>query len=415
MLIYFYSISIYIIRILTDGFLLLSRLLLNIFVLLSLLTHSLIAYTSYDSSGASNNYSGKSTAVKFQANHFSYAGPMAVLQLANDWNGKFKGGKDAISFFETELSVRKNNVVLGYLRRVSHQFEIGNDLARGFYYYNNEIELDERMRINAAMDSKVYSGSGLRLGYRFESFFGPGFENYLSVTPSLTALRLDNIIWGDFEGSLFYSNTDDWGGTIDLDYGYTKDHIVRRPLSGEYLGWLYGLDLNVVWDSPWLEASYKGINVFSKIYWDGLPTTTAQFSTETAFLLYGYEYYDNVILNAPALHYLEASAPLSFADSALKVFLVPDLYAISQNMHLFSSAQITPIRSFYYHGFQYRTKPGAWGSESPIKLGLQHDFSTRTTKLSMQHEYVSMEFASQTMDVSKSQQVVLKLGLHVSF
>ena len=353
--------------------------------------------------------------VDFMANHFSYAGPMAVLQLANDWNGKFKGGKDAISFFETELSVRKNNVVLGYLRRVSHQFEIGNDLARGFYYYNNEIELDERMRINAAMDSKVYSGSGLRLGYRFESFLGSDFENYLSVTPSLTALRLDNIIWGDFEGSLFYSNTDDWGGTINLDYGYTKDHVVRRPLSGEYLGWLYGLDLNVVWDSPWLEASYKGINVFSKIYWDGLPTTTAQFSTETAFLLYGYEYYDNVILNAPALHYLEASAPLSFADSALKVFLVPDLYAISQNMHLFSSAQITPIRSFYYHGFQYRTKPGAWGSESPIKLGLQHDFSTRTTKLSMQHEYVSMEFASQTMDVSKSQQVVLKLGLHVSF
>ena len=353
--------------------------------------------------------------VAFMANHFSYAGPMAVLQLANDWNGKFKGGKDAISFFETELSVRKNNVVLGYLRRVSHQFEIGNDLARGFYYYNNEIELDERMRINAAMDSKVYSGSGLRLGYRFESFLGSDFENYLSVTPSLTALRLDNIIWGDFEGSLFYSNTDDWGGTINLDYGYTKDHVVRRPLSGEYLGWLYGLDLNVDWDSPWLEASYKGINVFSKIYWEGLPTTTAQFSTETAFLLYGYEYFDDVILDAPALHYLEASAPLSFADSALKAFLVPDLYAISQNMHLFSSAQITPIRSFYYHGFQYRTKPGAWGSESPIKLGLQHDFSTRTTKLSMQHEYVSMEFASQTMDVSESQQVVLKLGLHVSF
>lgn len=343
--------------------------------------------------------------VKFQANHFSYAGPMAVLEIANDWSGKFENGKDVISFFETELSVRTNNVVLGYLRRVSHQFEIGNDLARGFYYYNNAIKLDERMEINATMDGKVYSGSGLRLGYSFENLLGFGFENYLSVTPSIVALRLDNIIWGDFEGSLFYSNTDDWGGTIDLDYSYTKDYVVRRPLSGEYLGRLYGLDLNVDWDSPWLEASYKGINVFSKIYWDGLPTTTAQFSTETAFLLFGYEYYEDVILDAPALHYLEASVPLSFVNTAF----------ISKKIRLFSSAQITPIRSFYYHGFQYRTEPGVLGSDVPIKLGLQHDFSSRTTKLSLQHEYVSMELASQTMNISNSHQLVLSLGVHVQF
>ena len=387
------------------GSLQLSRLLLNILYSSSLLILPLITYASDGSSGTIDNSSNESMEVKFQADHFSYAGPMAVLALAGDWRGKFKNGKDVISFFETELSVRTNNVVLGYLRRVSHQFEIGNDLARGFYYYNNAIELDERMEINATMDGKVYSGSGLRLGYSFENFLGFGFENYLSVTPSIVALRLDNIIWGDFEGNLFYSNTDDWGGTIDLDYSYTKDYVVRRPLSGEYLGRLYGLDLNVDWNSPWLEASYKGINVFSKIYWDGVPTTTAQFSTETAFLLYGYEYFDDVILDAPALHYLEASTPLSFINSAL----------ISQHLRLFSSAQITPIRSFYYHGFQYRTEPGVLGSDVPIKLGVQHDFSSRTTKLSLQHEYVSMEFASQTMDVSKSQQLVLSLGVHVQF
>ena len=121
-----------------DSSLQISHLFFNIFFLSSLLTHSFIAY-------AGDDYSNKNVEIKLQTNHFSYAGPMAVLQLANDWNGDFKRGKDAISFFETELSVRANNVVLGYLRRVSHQFEVGNDLARGFYYYNNDIELDERM------------------------------------------------------------------------------------------------------------------------------------------------------------------------------------------------------------------------------------------------------------------------------
>ena len=377
--------------------------------------------------------------------HFSYAGPMAVMQLANDWNGKLKSGKDAISFIQSEISARYKNFTLGYLVRKSHQFKIGSDLARGFYYYNNDITLAEQMQINAKMQSKVYAGKGLRLTHTFHLPYldthhrtdtrlhgqppynyvdthlkitpGNYVDTHLKITPGIVVLRLDEIIWGGFDGSLFYSSPDedDWGGTIDLDYGYTKDFIARRPLEGEHLGWLYGLDLDVEWSSPWLEARYSGINVFSRIYWKGMPRTTAKISTESAFYLIGPEYFDDAVLNAPALHYLEASTPLTFADSALKVFLVPDLYAISQNMHLFSSAQITPIRSFYYHGFQYRTKPGVWGSESPIKLGLQHDFSTRTTKLSMQHEYVSMEFASQTMDVSESQQVVLKLGLHVSF
>ncbi len=89
------------------------------------------------------------------------------------------------------------------------------------------------------------------------------------------ALRLTDIIWGDFEGELFYSNTKNWGGTIDLDYHYTEDHIVRRPLNGEYIGQLYGLDLNLSYQSKNFAIDYQGINVANRIYWDGAPTTTA--------------------------------------------------------------------------------------------------------------------------------------------
>lgn len=346
--------------------------------------------------------------------HFSYAGPMAVMQLANDWKGKLKSGKDAISFIQAELSTTYNNFTIGYVQRKSHQFSLGNDLAKGFYYYNNEIRLGDKMQINAKMESKVYAGAGLRIAHKSNFSY---LNHQFSVTPSIVTLRLDEIIWGGFDGNLFYSSPDegDWGGTIHLDYGYTEDSIARRPLKGEYLGWLYGLDLDLAWSNSWIEAKYSGINVFGRIYWDEMPKTTATISTESAFYLIGPEYFEDSVLNPPTLHYLEASTPLSFADTALKAFLVPELYSISQNMRLFSSAQITPIRSFYYHGFQYRTEPGVLGSDVPIKLGVQHDFSSRTTKLSLQHEYVSMEFASQTMDVSKSQQLVLSLGVHVQF
>lgn len=340
--------------------------------------------------------------VGYSLDHFSYAGPMAVLQLANDWRGDIKQGSDAVSFVQNEISVKRNNFTLGLLARNYHQFHIGNDLARGFYYYNNEISLDEELRIDASMRAKAYSGTGLRLGYDF--LFSPIAETSLSFTPSLTALRLDNITWGKFEGELFYSDTDNWGGTIDLDYGYTTDHIARRSLQGESLGQLYGFDLETEFKSPWIDVSYQGINLFSRIYWDGLPKTKAQVSTETAFLLFGYEYYDDVILHAPALHYVQASGPLS---------IIPIISTPSFDW--LTSARITPVKSFYYHGFQYRSSLNIFDSAQDVKFGLQHDFSTRTTRLSFDIPNIKAVLASQALDLSRSQQLVVKFTFHYSF
>jgi len=340
--------------------------------------------------------------VRYSLEHFSYAGPMPIIQIANNWHGDIKQGRDAVSFTQNEILVTKNNFTLGLLMRSYHQFSIDNDLARGFYYYNNDISLDEELRTDAFMQARVYSGTGLRLGYEF--IFSPLSNTRLSLTPSIVALRLDDIIWGEFEGELFYSNPDNWGGTIDLNYGYTKDHVVRRPLPGDHIGQLYGLDLDLNWQSPWLTFDYQGINLYSRIYWDGLPQTTAQVSTETAFLLFGYEYYDDVILHAPALHYVQASGPLS---------IIPNITIDS--LDWLTSARITPVKSFYYHGFQYRNSIEIFDSPQALRLGLQHDFSTRTTRLSLDLTNITAVLASQTLDASKSQQLVLKFTFHYSF
>ena len=327
---------------------------------------------------------------------------MAVFQLANDWNGDLKQGNDAVSLIQNEISAKSNHFLLGLLSRNYHQFSIGNDLARGFYYYNNDISLDDELRIDASMQARVYSGTGLRFGYEF--LFTPLPKTRLSFTPSIVALRLDNIIWGEFKGELFYLNADNWGGTIDLDYGYTKDHIVRRPLPGEYIGQLYGFDLDLNWQSPLLSLDYQGINLYSRIYWDGLPQTTAQVSTETAFLLFGYEYYEDVILHGPALHYAKASGPLS---------VIPGI--TSNSFDWLTSARITPVKSFFYHGFQYHSSLEILDNTQVVKFGLQHDFSSRATRISFDMANISAVLASQTFDISKSQQLVLKFTFHYSF
>ncbi|MEH6449829.1 MAG: hypothetical protein V7765_14230 [Oleispira sp.] len=325
---------------------------------------------------------------------------MAILQLANDWHGDMKPGKDAISFLENKVQVTSGNFRFSILSRTYHEFLISNDLARGFYYYNNDVELDEELRIHSALQAKSYSGEGIQLGYTFE--ISPTQTSFLIMTPTLTALRLTDIIWGDLEGELFYSNTQDWGGTLDLDYHYTKDHVVRRPLNGDYIGQLYGLDFEATYQSEYITAYYQGINIASRVYWDGLPTTTAQISTQTAFLLFGYEYYDDVVLTVPAFHYGRIALPLggSFA---------------SKGISFRSDGYFTAIREFYFHGIEWVNTVSWFSKAEEVIYSVQYDPTHSSSKVSFSHPNFSTTLASQTLDLSKSQQLIVNFAFNYTF
>jgi hypothetical protein len=346
--------------------------------------------------------------IKYSFNHFSYAGPMPVFQLVNDWNGDFKSDDDAISFIQNEISINFNHFIISALTQTYHSFLVDNELASGFYYYNNDITLDDELRIDATMDAKTYSGKGIRLGYEFTSsaltpdLLPSDFE--ITFTPSLVALRLDDITWGGLEGELFYTSTDDWGGTIDIDYGYTKDHVARRPLTGDYIGQMYSLDLEADIDTPWIDLDYQGINIYGQIHWDDLPRTSAQISTETAFLLFGYEYYEDVVLDPPALHFLQAAIPI-YATGAIT----------NKNIYWKTNARFTPVKDFYYHGLEWRQDINWFGENKIFKAGIQYDFSNYTPKISLELSEFSLVFASQTLDVSKSQSLIAKLEFGYSF
>lgn len=338
--------------------------------------------------------------LSYSFDHISYAGPMAVLQLANNWHGDLKSGRDAFSFLENKIEAKSGNYQISILSRTYHEFLIGNDLARGFYYYNNGIELEQELRIDAALQAKSYSGAGIQFGYDFNALSGKNYS--LSITPKLTALRLTNIIWGNFEGELFYSDTKNWGGTIDLNYHYTEDHVARRPLSGDYIGQLYGFDLDVLWQSQYLDVFYQGVNVASRIYWDGVPTTTAQISTETAFLLFGYEYYEDVILTAPALHYSRINIPL------------PDA-VFTQGLSLRTDSYFSAVRELHFHGIEWATSVDWFSEVEEISFSAQHDFASRSSKLSVLTPILSATLASQTFDLSKSQQLIVSFSFNYTF
>lgn len=330
---------------------------------------------------------------------------MPVFQIANDWHGDLKSDDDAISFIQNEISVNFNHFIISALTQTYHSFLIDDTLASGFYYYNNDITLDDELRINATLDAKTYSGEGIRLGYEFTSSaitpnLLPSNIN-IALTPSLVALRLDDITWGDLEGELFYTSRDDWGGTIDVDYGYTEDHIARRPLTENHAGQLYSLDLEADIDTPWVDFDYKGVNIYGQIHWDDLPKTRAQISTETAFLLFGYEYYEDVILNPPALHFLQVAIPIDIIEI--------------KHIYWKTNARFTPIKDFYYHGLEWREDIRWFGAIEVFKAGLQYDLSNKTPKLSVELSNFSLVFASQTIDVSESQSLLAKFEFGVSF
>jgi len=331
-------------------------------------------------------------ALHSQFDHFSYSGAMAVFGLANDWRGTFRSGKDGILDQRFVFSALYNDIEIGYSHILYHQYEFPNDLARGFYYYNNNVKLDSPFTIDTYLKAQSYSGRGLTLAYPFQFSLSLLAENLnFSFKPRLNWFHLDYLVWGEFNGELTYLDNKNWGGTIDLDYRYSKDFVLRRPLENDPSGELYSFDLEfkTQWSSG--EFNYSGRNLYALIDWPKVPHSFGRVTTEGPLALYAREGFDkDFSANPPALHYAE---------------LKQNLY--SDQWQLLMDARHTSIRDFYRLGFRYLG--------DNVSFSVRQDVQHNSVELALSYQGNSLWLQSQTWDVSQSQQLTAGYSFSYSF
>ena len=327
-----------------------------------------------------------------QFDHFSYSGAMAVFGLANDWRGTFRSGKDGLLDQRFIFTTSYNEFEIGYSHTLYHQYEFPNDLARGFYYYNNDISLNEPLAIDTYLKARSYSGRGLTLAYPLKFSLPDLSENLsFSVKPRVNWFYLDYLIWGEFNGELNYLDNKNWGGTIDLDYRYSKDFVLRRPLEKDPSGNLYSFDLELSgrWHSG--QFNYKGRNLWALIDWPDAPHSFGTVTTEGPLALYAREGFDKDFSANPA---------------------AVQLFSLRQSVGLKNSALLLDIRQtaigeFYRLGIDYEVKG--------FNLALRQDVHHNSIELATRYNHSALWLQSQTWDISQSQQLTAGYSFSYSF
>lgn len=267
-------------------------------------------------------------------------------------------------------------------KRHHAEYDFPNNVARGFYYQSNGIELAERYDIQSHIRARHYQGEGLSLAHQWEG-------NHWSLKPAVTWLKLHRLVWGSLSGDLYYQTPDNWGGDVQLDYAYTRDYVVRRPLDGHTYGNLWAMDLTASYQIERLQWHYQGHNLLGQIHWSDAPYTQAQFCTRCTFLLMGKEYYDTRKFRAPTVHRLTHQ------------------YEINTHWRISLTNHINRIHTTHEWQLHYLSANVIWlaGYEAAL----------RAWQFGIEHPMVTLVLQSDALNTSSSRRLGLQAGLRLRF
>ena len=332
------------------------------------------------------------TLLEWSAEAQGYSGPIAIMALDNDWNGTLKQDDHGFLWQQERLSVQHNDFSVSYLKRHHAEYDFPNAVARGFYYQSNGIKLDERYDIQSHIRARHYQGEGISLDYQWSGQWASQWREQThrwTIKPAFTWLKLHRLVWGSLDGELYYQTPNDWGGDVQLDYAYTRDYVVRRPLDGHTYGNLWAMDLNASYQWQDFSWHYQGYNLLAQIHWSDAPYTQAKFCTSCTFLLLGREYYDTRKFRAPAVHQLDQR------------------YQLNHHWRVGLVHHINRIRSTHELHLQYLTENVEWtlGYEPQLESWL----------LGVEHSIFTLAVQSDALNTTSSRRIGLQMGLRLRF
>lgn len=336
---------------------------------------------------SSRTISANGYGIFYQQDTNGYTGPMALLELANNWKGDLQTGDDGVLFHQQEFGLTLNNVSVSYIKRLHAEYQMPYEVAEVFYAFQHDLELSQPLTTNADLKVQDYRGEGFKLQYDFE------FDS-LTIAPHISWLELDTITWGSWRGDFSYQNRQQWDLNLAVDYYYTEDKLIRRNKSptrplNPGTGNLLSLGTEIHWQWHDYKLHYQGENLLARIVWKSLPTTEAKVSTDGAFFIIGYEFDENKQLTPAAHQRLRHSYRLS------------SLWGVAANSWL------NTLRSTHSLGAQFY--------QPSYQLQLLRQTDANVWTLGLQHKHIQLELQSGHWNVSHSRWLSLSVAAQLNF
>ncbi len=133
-------------------------------------------------------------------------------------------GEYAITRNETEFGIGFRGFSFAAFARRDYYFHFNNDTFDLFYMDKNHIKKPENGHFDILLEVAHVDIQGAKFAFEFSPF------STLSAKVTLSAFTADKLQFGEMTGFIDNKNNK-VGGDVLLDYNYTKNYVLRRPLT----------------------------------------------------------------------------------------------------------------------------------------------------------------------------------------
>ncbi len=329
----------------------------------------------------------------------SYSEAMPIKQLLNDLKGsRINDGDFAYTHNQFELGHRWGAFELALFWRYDYFLTFSPDTAWLFYLDKNansdNEDIDEQPNLelkdyNVRLSANHIQSQGAAVGYSF--YLLPE----LAVKTRVNYFNSGAMTNGSLTGNITASS-DDYSGTLYLDYAYKRDSLLKREeesISGQGLG----VDIDVFWQlTDEMSLYVKGRDVFSYIKWRDVTYTKATAITDRV------SYDDNGLIHViPNIS--------GFNGYRTQIQRLPNRYLFDLNYQL-ENWQLA-LQWYRYDKFNFPRL--MFGSrEKVINWHVGYDLKTSAVELGLEHSNISFKVKSENMDLSKAHDFSLSLSVN---
>lgn len=304
-------------------------------------------------------------------------------------------GEYALTRNFSEIGFAIGQMSLAGFARRDYLLHFSQDTFDLVYQDKNDLPFDPNRDYLIDLEVSHVLTKGFKVGYDIRPFWG------LKSRIEFNIFDAEEVLFGSLKG--FLNSTDGKiNGDLLLDYNYTEDVILDRPVTPPAFGRGRSIDLEFWWQ-PFEQISTHILmeDLYSAIDWSHTPYTQATITTVRTYTdgsgnnkrmptISGREYFREITQRIPRHTRLDATYKLS------------EDWDIELAQERVDSLAFNRLTTMY----------NVWSS---IDLGVGYDFTAKAPRLEIRSPYLKLMLSTDTFDSEKTKFVNMSGELRIAF
>ena len=331
-----------------------------------------------------------------EARSFTYSENMPIDAFDNEFEGEWPDeGSYEFTHNKYRVGLKSHGFELSYFQREDYFFRTVGDTFDLIYMDENDIDFPLNQVFDVFLHVQKVDLTGGTLGYRFAP--SPELELYFAGS----YFESEDVLYGQIEGQVWQTESRPRADLV-VDYIYTEEYLLDRPLTPPASGYGYGFDMSLAWQiMPTIELQIELEDVMGRIDWKHAPhTQMVMVSDRNRVDELGNPY------KVPTL-----SGRHGFIDRT-QVLPTHNTFRLAYSLH---EHYVLTIERETYDKVNFNRLLAAVTPVTWFEAEIGYDLDAKTLSLGFWTPYASMLLATDDFDLKKSKNIRFEFALSYAF